>query len=67
MRLLKTLKIIGGNMRSMLLHNIIMMVFTAAAVLMMNVSLARLVYQDYIINLAKDSGMYDTYMFSRSV
>lgn len=63
MRFLKTLKIIGGNMRSMLLHNIIMMVFTAAAVLMMNVSLARLVYQDYIINLAKDSGLYDTYMY----
>ncbi len=63
MSFLKTLKIIGGNMRSMLLHNIIMMVFTAAAVLMMNVSLARLIYQDYIINLAKDSGLYDTYMY----
>ena len=62
--MLKLLKIIFGNIKKDILHNIIMIVFVAISIFLMNISLSRFMHQEYINNIVREYGLYDNYMYA---
>ena len=62
--MLRDLRIILGNAGSDLLRGIIVMFFVGASTFLMNVSLSRYSYQEYINSLVRDCGLYDSYMYA---
>lgn len=63
MSVLKQLKIIIGNMKKDVLNNVIMIIFVALSVFLMDISLSRYMHQEYINNLVRDCGLYENYMY----
>lgn len=62
--MLKSLKIVFGNLKKDLLRNIIMFIFVALAVCLMNISLSQFMHREYLNNLVKDYGLYEDYMYT---
>ena len=62
--MIRDLRIILRNAGNDLLRGIIVMLFVGASTLLMNVSLSRYTYQEYINSLVRDCGLYDSYMYA---
>lgn len=60
----KILRITRKNISRNMIHNLIMVVFVAAAVFFMNISLASFMYSNYLNEFAKTSGLYDSFMYA---
>lgn len=60
----KDLKIILGNSKNNLLRRIISMVIVGISIFLMNVTLSRFMYQEYLNSLVRDCGLYNNYMYS---
>lgn len=60
----KDLKIIFGNIKGNMLRCIIGVVFVGVSTFLMNVSLSRFMYQEYLNSLVRDCGLYKNYMYS---
>lgn len=60
----KYIKIILGNTKNNLLRRIIGMVIVGISIFLLNVTLSRFMYQEYLNSLVRDCGLYNNYMYS---
>ena len=60
----KDIKIILGNIKNNLLRSIIGVVIVGISIFLLNVTLSRFMYQEYINSLVRNCGLYNDYMYA---